>query len=64
MVTTIIQVGTAAVASAILEKVLTACNRMDLAEWVKIAGVALVGVVVVAKLVELLVGLSAGLAGI
>lgn len=41
MVTTIITIGTAGLAAAMLEKLLLALGRMDLAEWLKVMTIAL-----------------------
>lgn len=54
MITTVIQVGSAAIASAILVKALEASNRVDLAEWVRIATMALIGTFTAVKLIELI----------
>lgn len=54
MITTMLEVGTAAVVAVILEKILIAFNKIELAEWVRIAGVSLIGVVVVAQVAALL----------
>ena len=53
----IVEIGSAAILAAVLEKVCLSFNRQDLAEWIRVAGISIIGVTAVTsvfKLIDLL----------
>lgn len=52
--TLIVTMGFVAVGTAVAEKVCTALGKQDMAEWIRVAGISLVGVTAVGLAINLL----------
>lgn len=63
MVATIITMGSAGIASAMLEKLLIALGRADLAEWVKVMTIALMAGLALKFVVEFIWLMNSKLVG-